>query len=321
MSVEGLCTIRGGPHLGTLMISLSVLFPPRLSSRADPLEFGDVRRLASCGVAARPAWLSFSLGALDGSGRAQRSVAADLVNLGAPSVANAARALDVLLDDHLRVQAAGAALLVEAAEDGGREPEYVVDALRQIVVRSPTARIDVVPAAPGSAGYSTASVPFGLDGLDPVLRAVLYRPDAGVSASPGFGATVGCREEAATRRQGGGRSSLTARAAGSRYPRHRPRLSGPEPDAWPDRAAGSRRGPAGGACGATLAGAGGRRPGWASPGSRRTTAVERVRRHSRRSGVERGRDAGRASAGCGHRSRWTLRSWRGRRPRGCTLYG
>ena len=91
-------------------------------------------------------------------------------DLGRPSAANTARALDVLLDDHLRVQAASAAFLVEAAEAGGRGTEYIVDVFRQVAVRSPIERIDVVPSAGRGEAYGTLASPLLWREFEPVLQ-------------------------------------------------------------------------------------------------------------------------------------------------------
>ena len=102
-------------------------------------------------------------------------------NLAEPSAANIARALDIVLDEQLRAQAAATAMLVEAAESAGRGSDYIEDALRQIAWRSPIRRIDVTAARGGN--YSTAENGLGLDELEPAF--------ARLAASGGPGQTAG----------------------------------------------------------------------------------------------------------------------------------
>ncbi len=116
--------------------------------------------------------------------------------LAEPSAANINRMLDVVLDSHLEAQAEAAAMLVEAAETGGRSAAYIEDTLRQISARSPIRRIDV--SGGGVPGYSTAAEAAP---LEPALAALADGLGPGHAA---MGAT-----------QAGG---LLAKAAGSRLP-------------------------------------------------------------------------------------------------------
>ena len=79
--------------------------------------------------------------------------AAHVWDLGQTSAANVSRMLDVVLDDHLKAQAAATAMLVEAAEAAEAGEAYLTDALRQIAARSPIDRIDVL--AETGPSYST----------------------------------------------------------------------------------------------------------------------------------------------------------------------
>ena len=98
-----------------------------------------------------------------------------------PSAANIARTLDVVLDDQLRAVAAATALLVEAAEVGGRSPGYLNDALAQIAFRSPVRAIDVIGRE--APHYTSGIETFHDDLLEPEFARLLSAPPAGATAA------------------------------------------------------------------------------------------------------------------------------------------
>lgn len=131
---------------------------------------------------------------------AATTAATAFATLAEPSAANVARTLDIVLDDQLRAQAAATATLVEAAEAAGYGRRYIEDALRQITVRSPIERIDVV----GAASYGTEESPLQAAGLEPALRALEDMESPAATASvPARHTETGLTKAAAARTAGG----------------------------------------------------------------------------------------------------------------------
>ena len=135
--------------------------------------------------------------------QAAMTAATSFATLAEPSAANIARALDIVLDDHLQAQAAATALLVEAAENAGRSTDYIEDALGQIAWRSPIRRIDVT--AEQGPIYSSEPTALQLAELEPAFAPLATTPATGRTAA-------GAATETAT--------GLTKAAAAQ--PMHRP---------------------------------------------------------------------------------------------------
>ena len=109
------------------------------------------------------------------------TAATAFATLAEPSAANIARTLDIALDDQLRAQAAATAFLIEAAEAAGHGRGYIEDALRQIAIRSPIRRIDVVDT--NGSRYSTEEAGFAIANLEGAFQALAAGEPAGGTAS------------------------------------------------------------------------------------------------------------------------------------------
>ena len=120
-----------------------------------------------------------------------------LQTLTTTSAANVAHALNIVLDDQLRAQAAATAMLIEAAEEAGHGRTYIEDALRQITLRSPMRRIDVV----GSQGEEYSSQENGLDPeeLEAELRTMALGESGATASTPAVYATDGLVKAAGAR--------------------------------------------------------------------------------------------------------------------------
>ena len=109
------------------------------------------------------------------------SIAGLLGRAGMPSAENIARALDLAGGDLLAVEAAAAAVLVDAAELSELSSDWIVDALRQATFRSPFSRIDVVSGGQHALAYSTDEAVVSWDAVAPSLRALADGPAYGVA--------------------------------------------------------------------------------------------------------------------------------------------
>ena len=117
-----------------------------------------------------------------------------LETLAAASAANVANALDIVLDDQLRAQAAATAMLIEAAEAAGHSPRYIEDALRQITARSPMRRIDVV--GQGAQEYSSEQERLNKGDLETELPAPESTEPGTTASAPAVHAAGGLAKAA-----------------------------------------------------------------------------------------------------------------------------
>ena len=159
------------------------------------------------GTAAAGLWISIrglERQAVDASIEQAVSAGRRIETLTRASATNVANALDIVLEEHLRAQAAATAMLVEAAEAAGRGPDYIEDALRQITLRSPMRRIDVV--ARTGERYSTDPEGLAWNELEPEIRATEDQATGATAAAPSVYGEDGLTKAAAARMYGDARA-------------------------------------------------------------------------------------------------------------------
>ena len=159
------------------------------------------------GTAAAGLWISIrglERQAVDASIEQAVSARRRIETLTRASATNVANALDIVLEEHLRAQAAATAMLVEAAEAAGRGSDYIEDALRQITLRSPMRRIDVVARA--GERYSTDPEGLAWNELEPEIRATEDQATGATAAAPSVYGEDGLTKAAAARMHGDARA-------------------------------------------------------------------------------------------------------------------